>query len=78
MNKKHLPEAIKSTRITLKKHDLRIAELMFSFVDRDRTRLREFLPWVDSTVAVQDEIEYIEMTHRHWDEYKCNESSRLN
>lgn len=70
MDKILLPPTIKSDRITLRKHNKEIAELMFSFVDRDRQRLREFLPWVDHTKTVQDEIDYIEMTHKKWDSHE--------
>lgn len=70
MIKTHLPEIIKSERVTLKKHRLELADQMFSFVDRDRLRLREFLPWVDYVSTVQHEIDYIQTTHNRWDEFK--------
>ncbi len=70
MHKVFLPETIFSDRITLKKHKVEIAELMFQFVDKDRERLREFLPWVGHTKTVQDEIDYIKMTHRKWDTFE--------
>lgn len=70
MEKKHLPEKLVSERITLQKHNLKLADQMFSFVDRDRLRLRNFLPWVDSTTSVQHEIDFIQMTHKHWEEHK--------
>lgn len=69
MDKKHLPEVIVGDRLTLKKHDLALAELMFKYVDQDRQRLRQFLPWVDATNRAQDEIDFIKMTHEKWDEY---------
>ena len=71
MNKTHFPAEIKSERIALRKHAVELAELMFSFVDKDRARLREFLPWVDFTKTVQDEVDYIKMTHDEWE--KCSE-----
>ncbi len=69
MNPQHLPEIIKNQRITLKKHSLDLAALMFSFVDQDRLRLQNFLPWVNQTKSVQDEIEYIQVTHRNWEAF---------
>ena len=71
MEKKHLPEQIQSERITLKKHSVTIAQTMFDFVDRDRERLRQFLPWVDLTKTVEDEKSYIEMTHQKWEKFDC-------
>lgn len=66
MEKRSLPTIISSNRITLKKHSKEIAKEMFDFIDQDRKRLRECLPWVDSTNTVQDEIHYIEFTHKQW------------
>lgn len=70
MEKIHLPPTIKSERITLKKHQAELAEMMFSFVDRDRERLREFLPWVYHTVQIADEANYIQMTQAKWESHE--------
>jgi RimJ/RimL family protein N-acetyltransferase/predicted enzyme related to lactoylglutathione lyase len=70
MEKILLPILISTDRVTLKKHDRALADQMFEFVDQDRSRLREFLPWVDSTMTVEDEINYIEMTHIKWETYQ--------
>lgn len=70
MEKKYFPEEIRSDRITLKKHSSEIAQMMFDFVDQDRERLRQFLPWVDLTKTVADEQGYIAMTHRKWTNYE--------
>jgi ribosomal-protein-serine acetyltransferase len=40
---------------------------MFRYVDQDRERLREFLPWVDQTKTVEDEAGFIRMTHEKWE-----------
>lgn len=59
-------EKIDSDRIFLKKHDLKQAQDMFGYVDRDRKRLRKFLPWVDATRTVRDERKFIRFTHQGW------------
>lgn len=66
----YLPEEIKSSRITLKKHKLALAETMFKYVDQDRERLTRFLPWVPMIQGVHDERDYIEMTHQKWEDYQ--------
>lgn len=66
MEKKSLPEEIFAERVSLKKHSLNTASLMFEYVDADRKRLGEFLPWVEDMKTVDDEIAYIEMTHKKW------------
>lgn len=60
------PEQILGQRLTLKKLPFELAPVMFSYVDADRERLRQFLPWVDFTKSVKDEAEYIQMTHEDW------------
>lgn len=70
MNKTHLPVQIESERIILKKHDVTIAKAMFQYVDQDRERLMRFLPWVKFTNSIQDEIDYIKMTHEKWDKHE--------
>jgi len=63
------PEILESERIVLKKHELSLAPLMFEFVDRDRERLRRFLPWVDTTTKVEDEVKYIQFALESWDQF---------
>lgn len=70
MNPQFLPELIAAERVTLKKHQIELAETMFKYVDQDRERLGRFLPWVAWTKGIHDEREYIEMTHRQWQDYK--------
>ena len=66
MEKIFLPDQIESDRIILRRHTSNLAEQMFKYVDQDRVRLREFLPWVDSTRTVEDEAGYIAMTQEKW------------
>lgn len=66
MDKKPLPERIEGARVILTKHSLENAVRMFAYVDRDRERLRKFLPWVDAVKSVDDEVAYIESTIDKW------------
>ncbi len=68
MDKKSLPDQISGDRIILKRHDINIAEQMFSCIDLDRQRLRKFLPWVDATLTPKDSLGYIKLTEKWWDE----------
>lgn len=70
MEKHHLPERVESERIYLKKHDSFLADTMFRYVDEDRERLMRFLPWVKFTKSIQDEVDYIKMTHEKWDRHE--------
>jgi RimJ/RimL family protein N-acetyltransferase len=66
MDKKAPPERIEGARVILKQHALAEAARMFEYVDRDRQRLRQFLPWVDAVESVEDERAYIESTIAKW------------
>ena len=68
MKPMHLPESIDSHRLTLKKHRIDAAAMMFDYVERDRERLSRFLPWPPGIKSVEDEKRYIEDTHRWWKE----------
>lgn len=68
LNKKQFPETVLSERITLKKQPVSLAQKIFDCIENDRQRLREFLPWVDTTVSIQDEISYLEMMDKNWTE----------
>ena len=59
---------IESERIVLRKHDLRQANSMLTYVNKDRSRLRKFLPWVDYVKTVEDERKFIKRTHKGWKE----------
>lgn len=61
--------SIESERIILRKHDMKQAKIMFTYVDQDRRRLRKFLPWVDKVRTVEDEKQFIKKTHKGWKEH---------
>ena len=69
MKKKYFNSQLNGSKVILKRHSLDLAETMFNYVDQDRERLRQFLPWVDQTKTLDDEIGYIKHTHQKWDEY---------
>lgn len=66
----YLAETIPGERVTLRKHKIEMAETMFRYVDEDRVRLGQFLPWVPMTLGVHDERDYIEMTLSQWNDFK--------
>ena len=66
MEKRTLPEQLAGASVLLKRHSLTDAALMFSYVNRDRARLRRFLPWVDATKTVADERAYIDLARERW------------
>lgn len=68
MEKKTFPDEILSSRIALRKHKVELASSMFKYVNRDRTRLGRFFPWVPFILEVEDEIKYIESTHEKWEQ----------
>lgn len=68
VERKSLSSKIEGSRIVLKKHDEGLASTMFSYVEKDRTRLGQFLPWVPFTKTVEDELNYIKHTHKCWDD----------
>ncbi len=67
MKRTKFPELIVSPRLELRKHAQDLAGTMFRYVDKDRDRLRVFLPWVDATKSVEDEADYIKLTHASWE-----------
>ena len=67
MEKQPFPDSLDGPRVALKKHSPDEAERMFRYVDRDRERLRRFLPWVDATTSVADEATYIQGALAKWD-----------
>jgi len=75
MDKAHFPLKIESARLQLRKNDLAMAQTIFAAVDRDRKRLGRFLPWVDDTRSVEEEISYINSTHEKWDRHELYDYS---
>ncbi|MGZ3794587.1 MAG: GNAT family N-acetyltransferase [Bdellovibrio sp.] len=68
MEKTSLAPKLEGSRVILKKHDETLASTMFSYVEKDRKRLGQFLPWVSFTKTVEDELNYIKHTHKCWDD----------
>ena len=66
----HLAEVLSGQEVTLKKHDESLAQVMFEYVSKDRERLSKFLPWPPHIKDVDDELNYIKMTHHNWKEFK--------
>jgi ribosomal-protein-serine acetyltransferase len=66
MKKKELPKIIKTRRTVLKKTSVKSAPLMFSYIERDRNKLRKFLPWVDKIKSIKDEVNYIKDSQKKW------------
>lgn len=59
---------LEGDRIYIKKHSVDLAEVMFNYVEEDRERLSQFLPWVNFVKSVEDEKEFILTTHKQWAE----------
>lgn len=60
------PEKISGDQVVLKKLELKMAPIMFKYVDQDRERLEEFLPWVSEVRSVADEEDFIRYTLEQW------------
>lgn len=67
MNKQYLPELIVAQRISLKRHHVDLASKMFEYVVEDKERLARFLPWANSILKVEDEIDFINKCNEAWD-----------
>jgi len=59
---------LEGSRVVLKKHEEALASTMFSYVEKDRARLSQFLPWVPFIKTAEDELNYIKHTRKCWDE----------
>jgi ribosomal-protein-serine acetyltransferase len=68
MEARHLPQEIMGERIVLRKHTQDLAQNTFDYVDKDRARLRVHLPWVDGIKSVEDEVKFISLALKSWDE----------
>lgn len=69
MQKTMLDEKILGKKVKLKKLSMELAETIFKYVDQDRERLGKFLPWVEFTKTIEDEIEYIQLSHEKWNDF---------
>jgi ribosomal-protein-serine acetyltransferase len=56
--------------IILKNYEESDATELFRIVNENRSRLRSFLTWVDSTLKVEDSLEFIRSAHQHLHEQK--------
>lgn len=61
------PTKIPGQRIELRKLEANLAEKMFAYVDKDRVRLRKYLPWVEHVKTVADEVAFIAKSHADWE-----------
>ena len=61
-----MPELILGEGVVLRRPEPDVAGEIFAAIDSDRERLRRFLPWVDTTRTLQDELEYIKFVHDQW------------
>lgn len=69
MDNKFFPEEIVGERIVLRRHEASLAQTMFDYVNKDRARLRVYLPWVDSITTVDDEAKYIDFANDCWNKF---------
>ena len=70
MIEQFLPEYIQGERISLKKLHVDLADKLFQYVDQDRKRLAQFLPWPNFMKSVNDEIDFINEANEAWKERK--------
>lgn len=61
------PIRLEAPRVELRRHEIAFARRMFEHFDRDRARLREFLPWVDESPTWEDTAAYIQTSLEKWD-----------
>ena len=62
-----MPEEIQGERITLKRHKVELAQTMYDYIDKDRERLSQFLPWPDFIKSVDDEVNFIKRCDESWE-----------
>ncbi|MBS1969127.1 MAG: GNAT family N-acetyltransferase [Bdellovibrionales bacterium] len=67
MEKVFPPSKIPLTHALLKRRNIKDVYSAFECVDSDRTRLREFLPWVDASKSVEDQVWYVGECLKDWD-----------
>lgn len=67
MDKQYIPELIVGKRISLKRHNLYLAQKMFEYVMEDKERLARFLPWPKFINKVEDEIDFINKCNDSWE-----------
>jgi RimJ/RimL family protein N-acetyltransferase len=67
MEKTFLPSKIPLPHGQLKRRNTKDVYSAFECVDSDRARLGEFLPWVDASKSVEDQIWYVGECLKDWD-----------
>lgn len=70
MDKKLLPAVIVSQRLSLKLLTPDLAQTMFEYIDKDRERLSQFLPWPKFILKVEDEIEFIKSCQISYEKFE--------
>lgn len=67
MEKVFPPAKIPLAKAFLKRRSMSDVYSAYECVDSDRTRLREFLPWVDANKSVDDQVWYVGECLKDWD-----------
>lgn len=67
MSRRHPPEEIRTERLLMRKHRLEDAAIMFKEIDSDRERLRQWLPWADKTLSIEDSKRNLEICLSSWE-----------
>lgn len=67
MEKVFPPTKIPLSRASLQRRNHKDVYVAFECIDSDRVRLREFLPWVDWTKSVEDQVWYVGECDKDWD-----------
>lgn len=67
MQRKSPSTKIQTQRLTLRRRIEFDAYSGFECIDSDRVRLREFLPWVDASTSVDNQVWYINECLKEWE-----------
>ena len=70
MEKIFPPSKIPVAKALLKRRNIKDVYSAFECVDSDRVRLREFLPWVDASKSVEDQVWYVGECTKDWEDGK--------
>ena len=61
------PREFASSRIVFRARDVDQAKELYRLINSNRKHLNPWMPWVESTRAIEHTIQYIEMISSHWD-----------
>lgn len=64
---KTLPTELRTQRLTIHKHRIEDATEQFEALERERARLKSWIPWVEKVLTVEDLKRRIEVTHTDWE-----------